>query len=85
LIYILRQGSESDRELVRRFFARSEKEESQVAKILSLVEKYRAVQWARGVAADYAEKAKGHLTLFPNSEAKQSLLGLVDYTLARDW
>ncbi len=85
LICILRQGSEADREIVRRFFARPEKEESQVAEILSLVEKYRAVQWARGVASDYAEKAKGHLTLFPNSEAKKSLLALVDYTLARDW
>jgi octaprenyl-diphosphate synthase len=85
LIYILKQGSEADRELVSRFFATPEKEESQVAKILSLVEKYRAVQWARGVASDYAEKAKGHLTLFSNSEAKQSLLELVDYTLARDW
>jgi len=85
LIYILEQGSEADREIVRRFFAKPEKEEFQVAEILSLVEKYRAVQWARRVASDYAEKAKGHLILFPGSEAKDSLLGLADYTLARDW
>jgi octaprenyl-diphosphate synthase len=85
LIYILERGSEADRKIVRRFFAEPGREEFQVAEILSLVEKYQAVKWTRGIAADYAEKAKGYLAIFPDNEAKKSLLGLVDYTLARDW
>ena len=84
LIYILEQGSEPDREILRRFFMSPAKEESQVAEVLLLVKKYRAVEWASAIATDYAERAKGYLAIFPDSEAKKSLLGLADYTLVRD-
>jgi geranylgeranyl pyrophosphate synthase len=55
-----------------------------LAEILSLVDKYRSVDWAKGIAKEYAEKAKVHLSIFPASEAKASLLDLADYVLTRD-
>ena len=85
LIYVWQQGSEPDRTTLRRFFANPGGEEILIAEILSLVERHGAVGWARGVAADYVRRAKGHLTIFPDSPPKESLLGLADYILARDW
>ena len=84
LIYILERGSTPDQELLRRHTSCRRLEENQLSEILSLVRKYQAVDWAKGIAADYVEKAKGHLGIFPESEPKGSLLGLADYILVRD-
>jgi octaprenyl-diphosphate synthase len=86
LIHILHEGSEPDREALRRHASSGPQrpEEGQLAEILSLVDKYRSVDWAKGIAKEYAEKAKVHLSIFPASEAKASLLDLADYVLTRD-
>lgn len=85
LIYILEKGSAGDQELLRHHISEKRVEEGQVAEILSLVGKYQAVPWARRIAADYVEKAKGYLSIFPLSEPKDSLLELADYTVGRNW
>jgi len=84
LIYILEKGSRPDQELLRRHTPGRRLQERQVAEILFLVKKYQAVDWARGIAQDYVEKAKAHLSIFPPSEPKGGLLGLADYILVRD-
>lgn len=84
LIHILEKGSRSDRALLKRHASGVRWDEQQVAEILSLVEKYQAVDWAKGIAGEYAEKAKGSLSMFPASEPKESLLELADYILVRD-
>ena len=83
LIHVLEKGSAPDQEFLRRSLS-PKMEGSQVAEILSLVEKYQAIPWAKGIAAGYIDRAKGHLHGFPPSEPKGCLLGLAGYTLDRD-
>ncbi|MDH7499905.1 MAG: polyprenyl synthetase family protein [candidate division NC10 bacterium] len=84
LLYILEKGSSSDREVLKRHASCTPWQEQQATEVLSLVEKYQAVDWARGIAEEYAQEAKGCLSIFPPSEPKGSLLELADYILIRD-
>jgi len=84
LYRILEEGAPSEKDLLRHFAEEKEMREEIVKEILSLLERYQGLEWAKGIAHDQVEKAKGHLAPFPPSESKETLLDLADYILLRE-
>lgn len=84
LYRILEEGAPSEKNLLRHFAEEKEMREEIVKEILSLLERYQGLEWAKGIAHDQVEKAKGHLAPFPPSESKETLLDLADYILLRE-
>ena len=52
--------------------------------IQQMLGRCRSIEYARRVAADYVERAKKALCVFPPSEAKDALLFLPEYVISRD-
>lgn len=52
--------------------------------IIKLISKYNSLEYAKNVAKSYSKKAKNNIALFPDSEAKRSLVGLCDFVIERD-
>ncbi|MFC1825902.1 polyprenyl synthetase family protein [Thermodesulfobacteriota bacterium] len=51
--------------------------------LLKLLHKYGGIAYTQKLAADYIQTAKNALTVFEDSESKEILLMIADYTLAR--
>jgi octaprenyl-diphosphate synthase len=52
--------------------------------IRSLLTQTRSIEYASRVASDYVERAKKTLYSFPSSDARDALMFLPDYVVARD-
>ena len=48
------------------------------------MEKYGGLDYARKAASTYVANAKNALSIFPESETRDILLGFADYALERD-
>jgi geranylgeranyl pyrophosphate synthase len=52
-------------------------------RLITLLHQYGGIAYTRQLAADYINTAKNALAVFDNSEAKEILLMIADYALAR--
>ena len=52
--------------------------------ILNIVNRYDALEQTRGIARDYASRARRALEPFPESAAKETLQVALDFVLERD-
>jgi octaprenyl-diphosphate synthase len=52
--------------------------------IRALLSQARSLEYARRMAADYVERAKKALAVFPPSDAREALMFLPDYVISRD-
>ena len=53
--------------------------------IESLFHRYQVQTYCRGVAQEYANRAKSALTMLPETSARDALGQLADYGVSRDW
>jgi geranylgeranyl pyrophosphate synthase len=52
--------------------------------IVKLLARYRSIEYAQDRAKSYSKKAKRSIGIFPDSAAKNSLIRLCDFVVARD-
>lgn len=81
LIYIMREGQEADKKLVRQ--AISEKSSAHLEQIQSIIARSDALNYTREVAAKYSRQATACLDHLPDSAQKQSLARLADLSANR--
>lgn len=62
---------------------KSEMATSKLQMLLQMLKEYETIEYSFRKAREFCEKAKLELSVFPDSPAKRSLLGLVDYVLQR--
>ncbi len=84
LIYALRQATTSENRQVMRQIARHYKEDKTVNMVCDIVTRYGGIDYAREVMMSYAQKAKDALAPLPDTEAKASLVGMVDFNTIRN-
>ncbi|TES92098.1 MAG: polyprenyl synthetase family protein [Candidatus Cloacimonadota bacterium] len=60
------------------------KKRRNVKNIIELINRHNSITYARNMAKTYSKKAKNSIGLFPDSEAKRSLIGLCDFVVERD-
>jgi len=84
LIYAMENGHREARELVARVLAEKEFNSVRAETIVSLVQDSGALDRARNLAQDYAERAKACLNGRSDSEYTRALATLPDFILERD-
>ncbi len=58
-------------------------DEMRLREVIGILEKFKALEYARDRARQYAEQAQQDLNIFKQSLAKESLLALADYFVYR--
>lgn len=82
LIYVLENGSDEEKSLIRKAI---ETEGIKLLKeVTSIIQTSGAIQYTQEVATQEAEKAKAALAPLNNSEIKQALLSLADLAVQRN-
>ncbi len=82
LIYLLRSSSGNELEEIKEIIKGNFKK-SGLKKILKLFKKYDSIELSMKKAREIVENAKNELQIFPDSQAKEALLTVADYTLLR--
>ncbi len=84
VIYLLRGGDASARNLIARIVRERTVRADEWRDIRRLLVEHGAIEQAYARAVEYAEAAKRHLSAFPDGRERDLLLALPDYILARD-
>ena len=74
----------NDKKLLERIFGNKDATDEDVKKIYSLFNKLKSIEYAKNTALNYNAKAKEALNIFKDSNAKQILIKLADYSIKRE-
>lgn len=83
LIYSLRQSDHAERRRILRIVQKKVKSRSDVKEVSQFVHATGGIRYARDVMNRFAGEARLLLQELPHSDARQSLIDLVDYTVTR--
>jgi len=83
VIYSYEAADEAEKAFWKRVIESSRQQDDDLAHAQALINKHNAITATRTDAETYGEKAKSALAIFDDSPAKQALLSLVDFCLAR--
>ncbi len=84
LIYLMEDGQPEHRELIRAVLSEEGCGTEAKDAILRLLNEHRSVDRVLDKAHDFACKAKGHLSGFPDCPARTALMSIPDYIIERD-
>ena len=84
LIYLMRDGTPEDRELIRSIIREDDFGGRNRDTILDLVRHYCTADRVLDKASEYARQAKERLASFPDCEARAALTAIPDYIVSRD-
>jgi octaprenyl-diphosphate synthase len=84
VIHLLSGGDAQGDALVRRVVAERRVTHEAWRELCGLLRQARSLDYAQRLASDFVEKAKAALYAFPPSEARDALMYLPDYVVARD-
>jgi octaprenyl-diphosphate synthase len=84
LIHLYSAGDPAAQALIRRVMDARAVSLDEWHDIRALLAQSRSLEYARGVAFEFVERAKKALNAFPPSDARDALLYLPDYVIARD-
>jgi octaprenyl-diphosphate synthase len=83
LIRALKKCSPEEKNLIKEIVKNKESDEEDIMKIVSLIDKYKGINYALNKAKVYIDEGKGFLESFGNSKAKTSFLTIADYIIER--
>jgi len=84
LIHLLQQDGEIGSRIVRDIIASRTTTDEQWDQLLRMLRQHRSIDYANRRAAEFAERAKKPLYVFPPSAERDALLALPDYVVSRD-
>ena len=84
LILALPHATPREREIVARVASTKSFDGIEPQEILNIVKRYDTLEQTRGIARDYANRARRALEPFPESPAKETLEVALDFVLERD-
>jgi len=82
-VHSLNNAKGEDRKLLEKIFGNLKATEDEVKKVFKLFNKTKSVEYAKFKAIEHCEKAKKTLNVIEDSEAKEILLALADYSIQR--
>lgn len=83
LIYAMRQGSEQQAAVIRQAIENGERD--RIEDIIKIINETGAIDYTAHAAAQEVAYAKAALDVLPDSDYKQALLGLADFSISRDY
>jgi len=84
VIYSLKAADTKDRIRMEKILKNKDFSMNDFETLIVLMKKYGGQKYTEKLAAEYVGNAKDALVVFKNSEAKEILLMIADYTLARN-
>ena len=83
-VHALTNADGEDKKILDKIFGNKKATEQEVKQVYELFKKIGSVEYAKNTAIDYCNKAKNVLNVLKESEAKQLLLQLVEYSIKRE-
>ncbi len=83
LIYALREADKPERRHILRIVRKKKKSRPDIREVSRFVEDRGGIAYARSRMKQFAEEARLLLTGFPDSDARDALIALTDYTISR--
>lgn len=83
LIFALRHCNQEERALIRQTVALVPITKDAFFRVVEIIKRHGGIQYTWEKAKGYVERAKKHLSGFPDSKEKDSLCNLADYVLER--
>jgi octaprenyl-diphosphate synthase len=83
LIYAMRQGNESQAAIIRNAIENGERD--RIDEIISIINETGAIDYTARAATQEVAYAKAALESLPDSDYKQALIGLADFSVNRDY
>lgn len=83
-VHSINSAKSEDKKLLEIIFGNKNATEQQIKQAYNLFNKTGSIEHAKQTAITYCEKAKKQLESFPDSEAKQILLKLAEYSIKRE-
>ena len=84
MIYALNNAPKSDRKRMIRIIKNHNDDSKKVNEVIEYVLKSGGIEHTKAKMMEYTESAKLRLKMFPDGDAKESLIALVDYTINRE-
>lgn len=82
LIYALKNATKEETQKIIKTI-KSDPGSKQINEIIEFVKMKKGIDFAESMSKEYSDKAKGCLSIFPDSVVKTSLMGLVDFVVER--
>ena len=83
VIYSLKSASPRDRTLMENIIKNTNFSVNDFEVLIKMIDKYDGRTYTQSLATQYVRRAKEGLSVFNNSETKETLLMIADYTLSR--
>ncbi|RLF53413.1 MAG: polyprenyl synthetase family protein [Thermoplasmata archaeon] len=83
-VHALNHATGSDKKLLHKTFGDRNASDKNVQEAYNLFKKLKSIDYARHKAEEYRNKAKTALEVLPDTDAKQVLLDLADYSIKRE-
>ncbi len=87
IIITYKRANNSEKQKIKEIFSQNlmsdAKDQDLLQEIIFLIRKYDALNIAKSKALSYHQKALDDLGIFPDSEAKEMLISLLDYAIGR--
>lgn len=83
VIYSLESAAPEDRTLMENIIKNRNFSVNDFEVLIKMIDKYGGRTYTQNLATEYVRRAKERLSVFDNSETKETLLMIADYTLSR--
>jgi octaprenyl-diphosphate synthase len=83
VIYALQAADKKDRPTMEKIIKDQDFAVHDFKTLIKLLDKYGGIAYTQNLAGEHIQKAKSNLTIFEDSETKDILMMVADYTLAR--
>ena len=83
VIYSLESAAPGDRTLMEKIIKNRDFSVNDFEVLIKMIDKYGGRTYTQSLATQYVRRAKEKLSVFNNSETKETLLMIADYTLSR--
>lgn len=84
LIYSLNNATKTKRQEIIKLIKSSQQNEANVQKVISFVKQAGGIEYSTHIAKKYSDMAKNSLSNLPASEAKNSLIQIVEFAMNRE-
>ena len=83
-VHCLNSVSGEDKKRIDKIFGNLKATDNEVKQVYNLFKKAGSIDYAKNTAIQYCESAKKALEILPDSDAKQILLELAEYSIKRE-
>ena len=84
MIYALNNAPKSDRKRMIKIIKNHNDNSKKVNEVIQYVLQSGGIEHTKSKMMEFTESAKSRILLFPDNEARESLIALVDYTINRE-